>query len=49
MATFALILLVGFNEGFVKLREALREKFLYFLLLGTAGVALFNIFQSIGI
>jgi len=49
VATFALILLVGFNEGFVKLREALREKSLYFLLLGAAGVALFNIFQNIGI
>ena len=49
VATFALILLLGFNEGFAKLREALREKFLYLILLATAGVVLFNIFQNIGI
>jgi len=48
-AAFALILLIRFNEGFVRLREALREKFLYFALLGTTGVALFNIFQNLGI
>ena len=49
VATFALILLLGFNEGFVKIGEVLREKFLYFVLLGATGVTLFNIFQNVGI
>lgn len=48
-ATFALILLLAFNEGFAKLRRALREKFLYFVVLGATGVVLFNIFQNVGI
>ena len=49
VATFALVLLLGFNEGFAKLKRALKEKFLYFMVLGAAGVVLFNIFQNIGI
>ena len=49
VATFALVLLLGFNEGFAKLRRALREKFVYFIVLVVAGVVLFNIFQNMGI
>jgi len=49
VATFALISLLRFNEGFTKLRKTLREKPLYFLLLGVVGVVLFNILQNLGI
>jgi len=49
LAAFALILLIWFNEGFVRLKKVLREKFLYFVLLGIIGVGLFNIFQNLGI
>ncbi|MBE0478444.1 DMT family transporter [Candidatus Aerophobetes bacterium] len=49
LATVALLSLVGFAEGFVRLKKALREKFCYFIFLGATGVALFNILQNIGI
>ncbi|MBC7189693.1 DMT family transporter [Candidatus Aerophobetes bacterium] len=49
VAAAGLILLLGFNEGFMKIKRALKEKFLHFVLLGTTGVALFNLFQNTGI
>lgn len=49
VATCALVLLLRFDEGLVRLKEALKENFLYFILLGATGVALFNILQNVGI
>lgn len=49
VATVALVSLLGFCEGFIRLKKALKEKFWYFILLGATGVALFNILQNIGI